>query len=131
MGYPSELPAMRRQILPAPDSRVTALAWASLSYAATCAVLATPAVRQLVPVAPASVFGIPITTVAATAALAALMSALVLTRLAHWTAADWPAARYTAAYLTLLVAIAAPQITGAAASTKPYEVTDCCVARPR
>lgn len=125
MAFPSELPAMRRQIVPAPHPLAATLAWGGLAYAIATAILAAP----LPPVLSADTPFVAAGTAGAGAlggpALAVLVPTLILVLLARHASPVWPAVRMSAAYLAMIGVVATLHFSGAAEST-PSLARDCC-----
>jgi hypothetical protein len=127
MSFPSELPAMRRQIVPVPHPLALTLAWGGLAYAAACALLSAPLPPAL-SADPlwladgsggrgAGALGGPV--------LAVLVPTLILALLARRATPVWPAARMAAAYVAMIGVVATLQLSGNTRAA-PSLAYDCC-----
>jgi hypothetical protein len=131
MGFPSELPAMRRQTLPAPHPLATALAWIGLGFAAASAIVLVP-IATSPPDVLTAVIGPQAARAVAVAVCAGVVPALVTLRLARRTSREWPGLRFVATYLAMLGAVVALHAGRLAADVPTsVDVADCCAARSR
>jgi hypothetical protein len=131
MGFPSELPAMRRVTLPAPNPALAALGWIGLGGAVASALSVAPIVGE-----PPQGLSMAIGPGAAQAVVvtlwAGVLPAAITLRLARRATGDWPSLRFIAAYLVMLGAVVALHVSRLpAAVPPPVDVADCCAVRVR
>jgi hypothetical protein len=126
MTFPSELPAMRRQILPAPHPLAATLAWGGLAYAIASAILVAPLPHALSGNVIWPSAGVAGAGPLAAAAIAIIAPALILGLLARHASPVWPAARMAAAYLAMIGVVTALHVSGTAASARSL-AGDCCM----
>lgn len=128
MAFPSELPAMRRLCLPAPNPFVTAFAWAGMSYAVATAILHAPMAWHLVPSDALSlVLGSLSSSVLGLIVMASLVPALIIAAMLRQSPTAWSESRLAVAYLSMVGLVLAFQCVGADPSS--YSAMNCCGTR--
>ncbi len=130
MGFPSELPAMRRLCLPAPNPFITAFAWAGMSYAVSTAILHVPLPHHLVSADTLSftlgAFG---SGALALAALTSVVPALIIVLMLRQSPTAWSESRLAVTYLSMVGLVVAFQFVGAGTDASSYSAMDCCRTR--
>lgn len=126
MAFPSELPAMRRLCLPAPNPLLTAVAWAGVSYVLAQAIARVPLAQVVSGAALPPVSGPLAAAALGMAIVASLVPAMIIAVMLRRAPAAWSESRLAATYLAILALVLVFQIAGLGGDTSLYSALACC-----